>query len=406
MTSTPAATATAAQPATVSVRDGTSRKAPRGRFARSRPAHRLRVALVAPPWIPIPPPGYGGIEMVIAKLADGLVRRRHDVVLLAAPGSRSAAHVVPLLERDHADRIGEALFEADHVARALTVIDNAARGGRPFDIVHDHSGFVLVAFADRVDVPVLHTLHGPFTPETSTFYRRHADKVWLAALTRAQLAAGPSGLRCVGAIPNPIDLSEWPLVTGRDREDDYLLWMGRMTEGKGAHRAIAAARRARRRLVIAGPVQSGQEDFFRRCVQPHIESDRVCYVGEVGGTRKRELVANAFALLMPIRWPEPFGMVMIEAMACGTPVIAFPEGSAPEVVVDGVSGFLVDDEEEMAAAVERVGELDPARCRATVAERFDVEMVTRAYERAYRRVIAAERREPVALLPASVSDVP
>jgi hypothetical protein len=360
------------------------------------------VALLAPPWIPIPPPGYGGIELVIAELAGGLVRRGHDVVLLAAPGSESAAHVVPLLEHDHADEIGKTLHDVDHVGRALAVIDDAAARGRPFDILHDHSGYTLVAMADRVDVPVLHTVHGPFEDEPRAFYAQHADKVWISTLTRAQLADGPPGLRTVGAIPNPINVRAWPL----EREkDDYLLWMARMTEGKGAHRAIAVARAAGRPLVLAGPVQSGQQEFFEREVQPHIDGERVRYLDEVGGRRKQELFARARALLMPIRWPEPFGMVMIEAMACGTPVIAFPEGSAPEVVGDGVSGFLADDEDQMAAAVGRLGELDPERCRAWVAERFDVDVVTQAYEAAYRRVVAAERGERVAGGPAPVPEL-
>src|SRR4051794_33390491 len=136
------------------------------RFTRPRRGGRLRIALLAPPWIPIPPPGYGGIEHVIAELAGGLVRHGHDVVLLAAPGSRSSARVVALLDREHPDDIGHTLFDVDHVGRALGVIDAAAGRGRPFHIVHDHSGFALVAIADRVGAPVLHTMHGPFTPDT------------------------------------------------------------------------------------------------------------------------------------------------------------------------------------------------------------------------------------------------
>jgi glycosyltransferase involved in cell wall biosynthesis len=355
---------------------------------RARP-ERLRIALLAPPWIPVPPPGYGGIERVIADLAGGLVRRGHDVSLLAAPGSRSDAKVVTLLERDYAEKIGGTVVDVDHVARALTVIDAAARRGRPFQIIHDHSGFALVAVADRVDIPVLHTLHGPFDDKSSAFYGRHGRKVWLSSLSDAQADAGPAGLRYVGTIPNPIDLRAWPLERRKER---YLLWVGRMVEGKGPHRAIAAARRAGLPLVLAGPVQLGQEEYFEHEVRPHIDDDRVRYVAEVGGRRKRELFAHALALLMPIRWPEPFGIVMIEAMACGTPVIAFPVGSAPEIVRHGESGFLVDDEAEMAAAVHRAGDLDPATIRATVSERYDVDVVTRAYEQAYQRVLAGAAR--------------
>lgn len=365
--------------------DLTGERAPRRRFARSRPSGRLRIALLAPPWIPIPPPGYGGIELVIAELAGGLVRHGHDVALLAAPGSRSSARVVPLLEHDHADQIGQTLFDVDHVGRALEVIDAAAGRGRPFDIVHDHSGFALVAIGDRVDVPVLHTVHGPFTPETSTFYRQHADKVWLSGLSDAQLAAGPPGLRWVGAIPNPINVQAWPLER---RKDDYLLWMGRMTEGKGAHRAIAVARSAGRPLVIAGPVQTGQREFFEREIEPHIDSGQVSYVDEVGGERKRELFAHAAALLMPIRWPEPFGMVMIEAMACGTPVIAYRSGSVPEVMEQGRTGFVVRELDDAIEAVRRVRYLSRARCREVFEERFTARRMAHDYLDVYAQLIA------------------
>jgi glycosyltransferase involved in cell wall biosynthesis len=354
---------------------------------------RLRIAMLAPPWITIPPSGYGGIELVIAELAGGLVRRGHDVTLMAAPGSKSTARVMPLLERAHPERIGDAMVDADHVSMAIAAIDDAGRHGHPFDLVHDHSGFTLVAVADRIDVPVLHTVHGPFTPEATTFYSRHADKVWMSVLSHAQLESGPSGARCVGAIPNPIDLRAWPLEC---RKDGYLLWIGRMDDTKGAHRAIAVAQKTDMPLILAGPVQPGQEEYFETEVRPHVDGERIRYVDEVGGRRKQELFAHAEALLMPIRWAEPFGMVMVEAMACGTPVIAFPEGSVPEVVVDGQSGFIVSDEDEMAAAVARLDRIDPERCRATVAERFDVDVVTGIYEAAYRHVIAMTRRDLLA----------
>ena len=161
-----------------------------------------------------------------------------------------------------------------------------------------------------------------------------------------------------------------------------------MNDDKGPQRAIAAARQADVPLVLAGPIQPGQEEFFAREVEPHVDDDQVKYVGEVGGDDKTALFAHACAFLMPIRWAEPFGLVMTEAMACGTPVIAFPEGSACEVIADGQTGFLVNDESEMATAVGRLGEIDPARCREWVSERFDLEPITEAHERAYRRVLS------------------
>ena len=161
---------------------------------------------------------------------------------------------------------------------------------------------------------------------------------------------------------------------------------------KGAHRAIEAARLAGRTLVLAGPVQTGQEQYFREQIQPHVDDRRVHYIGEVAGAPKQQLYANAAALLMPVRWREPFGMVMVEALACGTPVIAFGQGAAAEIVLDGENGMLVADEAEMAGAVERLASIDPKRCRASVAERYDVSVTVAGYEHVYRRAIAAHRR--------------
>jgi glycosyltransferase involved in cell wall biosynthesis len=348
----------------------------------------LRIAMLAPPWIPVPPRGYGGIESMLAVLADALVRRGHHVTLFAAPGSDSSAAVEPLLDAPHEDEIERSLHEVDHVARAFRAVDEARAAGSPFDLIHDNCGFTAFSMADRIDAPVVHTLHGPFNPEVYAFYAEHADKGWVVAISRYQLESGPPGLRTAGVVPNPMETAKWPL---RIEKDDFLLWIGRMNDDKGPQRAIAAAHEANRPIVLAGPVQPGHEDFFASEVEPHLDGERARYIGPVGGRDKVDLFARASALLMPIRWPEPFGMVMAEAMVCGTPVIAFPEGSVPEVVEDGVGGFLVDNEHEMARAVDRLGEIDPRACRRSVEERFDAEPVAAAYEAAYLKAIREER---------------
>jgi glycosyltransferase involved in cell wall biosynthesis len=348
----------------------------------------LRVAMLAPPWIPVPPPAYGGIEAVIAMLSDALVAQGHSVTLFAAPGSRSRADVLVPLEEAHPDDIGFSLYEADHVATAFDAIDAAAGDGEPFDVVHDHTPFTAFAMADRLDTPLIHTLHGPFLPEISDFYDRHSAKAMVVALSEAQRADGPPSLHVAGVVPNPVAASEWPLA---ERKGEHLLWVGRLNDDKGPHRAIEAARLAGRPLVIAGPVQPGEEEYFDSQVAPHIDDDGVRYIGEIGGADKQRHFAEAAALLMPIRWPEPFGMVMVEAMICGTPVIAYPEGAAKEVVREGETGFLVGDEQAMAAAVSRLGEIDPARCREVTADRFDSAHVASAYAAAYRRAIFEAR---------------
>ena len=349
----------------------------------------LRVAVVAPPWIPVPPPGYGGIETVVDLLCEALVARGHDVTLFAAPGSRSAARVRSPLEAAYPDEIGSSLCESDHVACVWDEIDLAAQLGVPFDVVHDHSGFTALAMADRVSPPVIHTVHGPFDKKTERFYQRHGHKARLVAISSSQAASAPSGVRVFDVVPNPIVVGRWPL---RSVKQDYLLWVGRMDPIKAPHRAIEAARLAGRALVLAGPVQPGQEDYFRELVEPYIDGRTVRYVGEVGGTAKLELFANAAGFLMPVCWREPFGMVMIEALACGTPVIDFPEGAAAEIVIENENGFLVADEAAMAEAVNRLGSIDPARCRASVSDRYDVSITAAGYERVYRRVITADRR--------------
>jgi glycosyltransferase involved in cell wall biosynthesis len=342
----------------------------------------LRIAMLAPPWISVPAPGYGGVESVVSSLTEALVDHGHEVTLFCAPGSRSAARVVTLLDEARPDEIERALYESDHVSRAFAEIDAAPASAR-FDLVHDHCGFTALAMADRLRTPVVHTLHGPFTPSTAAFYAHHGHKAALVAISRAQLASAPAGLTPAGVIPNPIDLRDWPL---RERKHDYLLWIGRMTASKGPHRAIAAARAAGVPLILAGVIQPGQQAFFDREIAPHIDGDRVRFVGEVGGAAKHSLFADARALLMPIRWAEPFGMVMVEALACGTPVIAFAEGAATELVLDGRTGFLVADEDAMAAAVGALPRIAAAACRAWVAEHCDVGVVARAYEQAYLKV--------------------
>jgi glycosyltransferase involved in cell wall biosynthesis len=345
----------------------------------------MRIAMLAPPWIPVPAPAYGGIEEVVRLLSEGLSARGHDVTLFAPPGSASSAAVHEVLEDQHPDEIEKARYEVDHVARAFAAIEAA---DERYDVIHDHVGHVALAMADRVAVPVVHTLHGPFDEQSTRFYAAHGRKASIVAISQAQLDAGPPEVSGGAVVPNPIDTAEWPFDA---EKDDFLLWIGRMSPDKGAHRAIAAARAAGVPLVLAGPVQPGQQEYFRAEVEPQLGTDGIEYVGEAGAERKRDLYRRARALLMPIRWPEPFGLVMVESLACGTPVIAFAEGSVPEIVRDGETGFVVDDERAMAAAIDRLGEIDPADCRSDCEQRFGVPAVVARYEEVYAAAAGLKR---------------
>lgn len=359
--------------------------APERELLESTPMRRLHIAMLAPPWIPVPPPGYGGIEFVVALLCDALVEFDHEVELFCAPGSHSRATVRPLLDRPHPENIERALFEGDHTGRAFRAIDAAAANGHPFDVVHDHSGYTALALADRLDTPLVHTVHGPFDHDTNPYYAVNGHNGAVVCISRAQAGMAPDPDIVDGVVHNPVDVDNWPLG---DEKDDYLLWVGRFVADKGPQRAIRVAKAAGRRLILAGVVQPRQERFFATEVQPHIDGEQISYIGEVGGARKQRLFADAYAFLMPIRWPEPFGMVMVEAMAAGTPVLAFPEGAAPEIVEHGVSGFLVADEDEMASMVPEAGRLEPLRVRRS-AERFAPDRIAAGYEQVYRRALEA-----------------
>jgi len=359
---------------------------------REQPDRHLRIAMLAPPWIPVPPPGYGGIEYVVALLTDALVERGHDVELFCAPGSHSKATVRPLLTAAHPQEIERALIEADHVARAFELFDQAAADGQPFDVVHDHCGYTPLAMADRLDLPLVHTVHGPFDQDTSLYYDHHGRKGNVVCISHSQAGMAPPGADVKAVVPNPIDVEAWP--TGYEKQD-YLLWLGRFTPEKGPQRAIHVAKVTGRRLILAGVVQPRQERFFSTEIEPHIDGRQIEFVGEVGGARKQRLFADAFAFLMPITWPEPFGMVMVEALAAGTPVLAFNHGAAVEIVEHGVNGFLGENEDEMAALVERAGDLRPEDCRRS-AERFSPHRVAAGYEAAYagamERAVSGARR--------------
>ncbi|MFL5955475.1 MAG: glycosyltransferase family 4 protein [Gaiellaceae bacterium] len=343
------------------------------------PEQQFRIAMLAPPWIPVPPPGYGGIEEVVALLTDALVERNHDVELFCAPGSSSKAKVTNLLPAAHPTEIERALIEADYVARAFEAFDDAAFAGRPFDLVHDHCGFTPLAMADRIGVPLVHTVHGPFDHDTTPYYDHHGRKGNVVCISQSQASMAPPGADVKQVVFNPMDVESWPI--GYEKLD-YLFWIGRFAPEKGAHRAIKVAQATGRRLILAGVVQPRQERYFAQEIQPHLDGERIRFVGEVGGARKQQLFEDAYAFLMPITWPEPFGMVMVESLASGTPVLAFPNGAAVEIVEHGVNGFLAEDEDEMARMVPRAIDIEPVACRKS-AERFSPHRVAAGYEAAY-----------------------
>jgi glycosyltransferase involved in cell wall biosynthesis len=224
--------------------------------------HPRRIAMLAPPWIPVPPPGYGAIEFVLSLLCDALVARGHDVELFCAPGSSSRAKVRPLLERPHPESIERSVFEADHVACGFGEIDAAARAGNPFELVNDHCGYTALAMADRLDVPLTHTVHGPFDDATGPFYNRHGSKGTLVCISHSQASSAPAGANVGGVVHNPIDVASWPV--GYQKEE-WLLWLGRIVPEKGPHRAIRVGRKAGRSCSPATCSRATSASSPKRC---------------------------------------------------------------------------------------------------------------------------------------------
>ena len=342
----------------------------------------MRIALIAPPWTPIPPPLYGGIELVVDELARGFVAAGHEVTLFATGDSTCPVPTRWTLEHAEGMRIGMAVPELRHVLHAYRELSDH------HDIVHDHT--VVGPFhAERYpSLPVVTTIHGPFNDELTDLYGALAGRVPVICISRAQRAAAP-GVPVAGVIHHGIDAGNFPVGDGKgDSAGEYLLFLGRMAPDKGAHRAIEVARKAGHRVLLAAKMREAWERaYYEEQVAPLLGSDAV-YLGEVSHERKVELLAGAKALLFPIRWNEPFGMVMLESFACGTPVLAFPEGAAPEVVEDGKTGFLCEDDLAMAEAVDRVGALRREDCRAAAEGYFSTERMVGEHIELFERILA------------------
>ena len=329
----------------------------------------LRIGLIAPPWAEVPPVGYGGTEAVIDQLARGLDRAGTGVVLFTV--GDSTCPVPRGFTLDHAEgmRIGSCVPELQHVLAAYDFMREAG-----VDVIHDHTvgGPVLAATAGFSDIPVVTTNHGPFNGELNDLYRRISSKVAVVAISADQ-ASRAEGVKIARIIHHGLDPEAFPVGEG---DGGYLLFLGRMAPEKGAHRAIRIANATGKRLIIAAKMREESEhNYFKTHIQQHL-NERIEFVGEVAGQQKLDLMGGAQALVNPIRWPEPFGLVMIEAMACGTPVMAFRSGAAPEIVTDGVNGFLGNHEDELIEGVKRVSEIDRAQTRASVEARFTTDRMT------------------------------
>ncbi|GAA4287558.1 glycosyltransferase family 4 protein [Georgenia daeguensis] len=337
----------------------------------------LRIAMVAPPFFELPPTGYGGIELVVADLIDTLVERGHEVTLIGAGRNGTRAQFRRTYAEPQHARLGEPLPEAVHAAAAAQILDRL-----DVDVIHDHTLLGPLQARGRV-TPTVVTVHGPVVGEPAVYYRLVGGTTHLVAISHAQRSFAPQ-LSWVGTVHNAIDPGR---CTFRAEKEDWVLFLGRCTPDKGMHLAIDVARAAGRPIKLAAKCQEPPEQaYFEAEIRPRL-GDGVEWLGEITGQEKQDALAAARCLLFPLQWEEPFGMVLVESLASGTPVVTMPRGAVPEIVTDGVTGFVRDRLEDLPAAIDAAGGIDPHRCRQEVLDRFTPQVMATRYEKVYRRVL-------------------
>jgi len=349
----------------------------------------MRIAQLAPLYEAVPPPLYGGTERVIAGLCDGLVDAGHDVTLFAAETSSTRARLEPLGLPLRQRMSRHELAEVSPHLHLKFLADVYERAGE-FDVIHSHLDVWTLPFAERSATPSVLTMHGRLdTDYVQAVLPLYPDIPLVSVSDRQRDAVARHRLRWISTVYNGLDLGLYREQPRRASDD--LAFLGRMSPEKGPMLAIEVARRTGRRLKMAAKVDPTDVEWFEQVVEPEVGGD-VEFLGELDEARKPGFFAGAAATLFPSDWPEPFGLVMIESLAAGTPVVALRRGSVPEVLIDGVTGFICDDVDEMVEAIDRLDTIDPDACRAQAA-RFDTDVMCARYEAVYNALV-----EPSAVL--------
>jgi glycosyltransferase involved in cell wall biosynthesis len=352
---------------------------------------KLRIAQVAPLWFTVPPKGYGGIERVIKLLCDGLVDRGHDVTLFASPGSDTKARLVSVYD---APLIEAGIIWSNPIWNLRNIqkaVEEGNRGG--FDVIHMHMD-LWGLFAHGVSkAPVVHTMHNPLYRTNADaskndrlrLFREEAEQTNVAFISEAARHSSMVELPKGRVVYNGVDLAHFRFGEG----GDHFIWIARVNKHKGIENAIEAAERLGARLTLAGRIDPTQQEYFDTAIKPRL-NDRITFIGELMQDQLPGFYGSATALLYPIEWDEPFGLVVAEAMACGTPVVAYDRGSMKELIEDGVSGYVTprDDLDAFVEAMRKAGALDRKAVRAHVERRFSAERMTEGYEKFYNDILA------------------
>lgn len=332
--------------------------------------------MVAPVEVRVPPVAYGGIELVVSILTEELVRRGHDVTLFASGDSITSARLVSVVPEHLKKKKQDSNFYT--TLNLIKCLENSEE----FDIIHNHSSTLGLIATSLVKTPVLHTMHIMMDGEMQFAFKNY--KGWYNVISKSSIPLVPGGDHFSGVIYNSIDCSKYPFNYGY--RGNYLLFFSRFSPEKGAHHAIHASRILGIPVILAGSVTD--RNYFKTKVLPYVDNKMIRCETEVTPERKKELMLNAKCLLAPLEWPEIFGLFLAEALACGTPVIAYNQGAAPEIIDDGNTGFVVNTFEEMLSAVKRIDKIDSRECRQQMLDKFDVPRLADNYLQAYRNIIS------------------
>lgn len=333
----------------------------------------LKVALISPIAWRTPPRHYGPWENIVSLLCEGLVKRGVDVTLFATGESITEGKLRSMCQVGYEEDkdIDPKVWESLHIA-------NVFQSAHEFDIIHNNFDFLPLTYSGLVDTPVLTTIHGFSSEKVLPVYEKYNESTYYVSISNSDRS---SNLNYIDTIYHGIDLNQF---TYRDIPEDYLLFFGRLHKDKGPKEAIEIAKRSNKKLIMAGIIQD--EGYFKDEIGPHLNGD-ITYIGSVGPKERDRLLGGAQALLHPIYFEEPFGLSVIEAMACGTPVIAYKKGSMPELIEDEINGFLVDDVDGALLALEKLSSIDRKRCRETVEKKFSVNRMVDDYMTVYEKIL-------------------
>lgn len=340
----------------------------------------MKIAQIAPIIERVPPKKYGGTERVVHLLTEELVKRGHEVTLFASGDSETSAKLVSVYPR----ALREAKIKDLYGANIFTMLNIGLSYSRQsdFDIIHDHNGHNSLPTANIANTPVVMTAHGIFTPENRRIFTTLRNP-YIVTISQAQARLG-TGISHIGTVHNGISVKQYPFSKVHN---GYLLFVGRISLEKGVHHAIAVAQYLNLPLIIAAKLDRVDIEYFNEYINPLL-SDQIRWIGEVDEAERNELYSRALCSLHPITWEEPFGLTIVEAMACGCPVIGFRLGSVPELILDGKTGFIVDNLDEMIEAVSKIDEIERIKCRQHVLENFSAEKMTDGYEKIYSHILS------------------